>query len=1006
MNNARLSFHRNFLPPYACRPVRGLIYAEKLLRDSAAAWLRGSSLFLFFTRSLFSTQPLRPALMIALVRFGLTGFLFVLFVACAGGGGGGGGGGGSSSPKPTFPLMDVSVNGMNVTEGDPVILEGGTPAIFSANITSCINLCGPVRIGYFRSDDTNFSPEEEIGGMNLTLNASDSGKLIEFDFTAEEAPGSYHYGVCINGDACVAAVEIIVPGLEITDISVDLRQGEDSLDITTEVFCYGDMPCARSLIFYLSADANVSNEDRELRDQIVTADAGMINSTDHLVRDLQAVIGPGDYYIGACAGDMCTAGENLVVAGLNFVDFDVSLPSLNLTSLPLVKPEDSLNIAAEVRCYGEAACDNTMVYFFRMLGEEGEQELLNTPASVLVAGNTARNFTFMREVVNYTEDFALYDVCTDLDRGVCTDQVNVSLDSDSDGIANGDDTDDDGDGLLDTADTGDSASMIPCRLLADCDSDGLNDNEDAGVNSVNMLCRHLIDCDSDGLNDIEDTGVNNSTLVACRVLADCDDDGLNDNVDTGESTIGSLCRLFSDCDRDGLDDIDDTGGNSDGILCHILTDCDGDGLLDGEDTGVNNRSGLPCHLLIDCDDDGILDIDDTGEVGDGMFCHIFPDCDGDGILDIDDTGESVGGSICRLQSDCDNDGLNDNVDVDVTGDGLIELRTADELNNIRYVLDGSGYQESETATKDTTGCPATGCTGYELVAAADLSSYGSSYDGGKGWQPIGETATPFTAIFDGNGFPIRNLFIERADEDDIGFFGVISGDALIRSVSLEDIMVTGRSDVGGLIGETAAGGRILASAVSGDVVSSLAAAEGPANAGGLVGNGKNTTIIASYARGMVSGMGSTVGGLVGNGKNTTIITSYTTNSTVSGDSMVGGLVGDAGTDGITITASYAVGTVDMTGTGASSAGGLIGSGGNLMITNSYWDSSVNGITTSGSGEPKTTAELQLPLAATGIYADWMQTCPNDESVFAWDFGNTNHYPALNCPSGGILLQRY
>ena len=841
----------------------------------------------------------------------------------------------------------------------------------------------------------------------------------------------------------------------------------------------------------------MSNEDRELGDEPGNADAGMTNSTDYAVRDLQAVIGPGSYYIGACVGDVCLAGESLVVPGISFVDFVVNSS--------FVQPQDSLNITAEVRCYGEAACDNTTVYFFRMLGEVSER--LGTEVESL-AGNTARNFTFGGEVVNYMEDFALYDGCTDLARGVCTDQVNVSLDSDSDGIANTDDTDDDGDGLLDTADTGDSASMIPCRLLPDCDSDGLNDDEDTGVNSMNMFCRLLPDCDSDGLNDIDDTGRNSANMF-CRLLADCDGDGLNDDEDTGVNSANMPCRLLTDCDGDGINDIDDTGENGLGIRCHELADCDGDGINDNEDTGEiaagmlcrhlidcdsdglndiddtgeNNRTliacrvladcdgdtirdvdetgqnsdGMPCHELDDCDRDGLLDTADTEVNSDGILCRILTDCDGDGLNDIDDTGENNRTLIacrvladcdgdglndiddtgvnmfdhsCRLFSDCDGDGLNDNVergvnsfayschelldcdldgrddnvDVDEDGDGLIELRTADELNNIRHVLDGSGYQESAAATKDTTGCPGTGCNGYELGAAADLSSYGSSYDGGKGWQPIGETATPFTAIFDGNGLPIRNLFIERADEDDIGFFGVISGDALIRSVSLEDIMVTGRSDVGGLIGETAAGARILASAVSGDVISSLAA--GPANAGGLVGNGGSATIIASYARGTVSGMGSTVGGLVGDGENTTIITSYTTNSTVSGDSMVGGLVGDAGTDGITITSSYAVGTVDMTGTGASSTGGLIGSGGNLVITNSYWDSSVNGITTTGSGEPKTTMELQLPLAATGIYADWMQTCPNDESVFAWDFGNTNHYPALNCPSGGILLQRY
>ena len=686
-------------------------YAKRLLTGSAAAaagWGRSSSLFLFFTRSLFSAQPLRPALKIAFVRFGLTGFLFALFVACAGGGGGGGS---SSSNEPSFPLMDVFVNGMNVTEGTPVYLDRGTPASFSANITSCVNLCGEVRVGYFRSDDTSFSPEEEIVGMNLTLNASDSGKLIEFDFTTEEAPGSYHYGVCINGDACVRAVEIIVRGLEITDISVVLTQNANSLIITAEVFCYGQMVrCDSPLSFYLSSDEDVSTEDRELANQMVATAAGLDNSTSFTVSDLRAEIEPGNYYIGACADGGCMAGQSLVVPGLNFVDFVVK-PLL--VEPFVVKPGDSLNITAEARCYGEDECSTTTVRFFRMLGEEGEQELLNTTASMSVAGNTARNFTFGGEVVNYMEDFALYDVCTDLARGVCTDQVNVSLDSDGDGIANRDDPDDDNDTLNDDADTGNSTSMIPCRLLADCDGDGLNDGEDTGQNSDGTPCRQLTDCDGDGLNDNEDTGVNSANMP-CRLLTDCDEDGLNDGEDTGQNSNGTPCHLLTDCDEDGLNDGEDTGQNSANMPCHELADCDGDGINDGEDTGQNSAN-MPCHEL----------------------------------------------------ADCDGDGSNDNVDVDVDGDGLIELRTADELNNIRYSLDGSGYQESETATKDTAGCPtspATGCNGYELVAPADLTAYGT----GQGWQPIGETATPFTAIFDGNGFPIRDLFINRSDEDDIG----------------------------------------------------------------------------------------------------------------------------------------------------------------------------------------------------------------------------------------------
>ena len=49
------------------------------------------------------------------------------------------------------------------------------------------------------------------------------------------------------------------------------------------------------------------------------------------------------------------------------------------------------------------------------------------------------------------------------------------------------------------------------------------------------------------------------------------------------------------------------------------------------------------------------------------------------------------------------------------------------------------------------------------------------------------------------------------------------------------------------------------------------------------------------------------------------------------------------------------------------------------ITASYWDSDASGIM-SGGGSPQTTAALQSPTEATGIYADWDDVCPNDETM--------------------------
>ena len=134
-------------------------------------------------------------------------------------------------------------------------------------------------------------------------------------------------------------------------------------------------------------------------------------------------------------------------------------------------------------------------------------------------------------------------------------------------------------------------------------------------------------------------------------------------------------------------------------------------------------------------------------------------------------------SLVRIDLDVDGDGLLNTLDVDADGDGLIEIETAAELDDIRHVLDGSASKPTANAPANVMGCPAVaagGCRGYELAADIDLASYGRNYDFGAGWQPVGNLSSPFTAIFAGNNFTIRNLYINRPAADGVGFFGALS----------------------------------------------------------------------------------------------------------------------------------------------------------------------------------------------------------------------------------------
>jgi hypothetical protein len=283
-------------------------------------------------------------------------------------------------------------------------------------------------------------------------------------------------------------------------------------------------------------------------------------------------------------------------------------------------------------------------------------------------------------------------------------------------------------------------------------------------------------------------------------------------------------------------------------------------------------------------------------------------------------------------------------------------------------------------------------------------------------RPVGGTimmwgGPPFTGVFDGNNHIISNAVINRPDRDFIGLFGHVSV-GQIRNLGVEDVNMTGRDFVGGLVGVNPEG-TLTACYATGAV-------SGGDSVGGLVGVNSGT-LTACYATGAVSSTWGIVGGLVGNNNEGTITACYATGS-VSGDDAVGGLVGCnmAGNNIGTITSCYATGSVSGTGrnsmigglvglnfgtitscyaTGAVSGtgqysyvGGLVGrifTGGTL--TACFWDIQTSGQMTSAGGTGKTTAEMKM--LSTFTEAGW-------DFVDAWGIGNGQTYPYLK-PFNGI-----
>ena len=341
--------------------------------------------------------------------------------------------------------------------------------------------------------------------------------------------------------------------------------------------------------------------------------------------------------------------------------------------------------------------------------------------------------------------------------------------------------------------------------------------------------------------------------------------------------------------------------------------------------------------------------------------------------------------------------------VDEDGDGLIEIRTLTELNNIRFNLGGTARATTSTDAGSTTGCPGSRCSGYELVRSLDFNdanndgndddAYDTDLDTTNGnWTPLGDFGNDeFSGTFDGNGNTISNMSVAVTSAF-AGLFEIINRDAVIRYVGLVGVSVRGTNTSGttvylaGLVGQNN-NGTIIGSYVTG----SVRAGAGTVNVGGLVGNNAGT-IRGSYFTGSVSGQGD-AGGLVGN-NSSTIRDSYATGS-VSG-ATPGGLAGFNFTG--SIRDSYAIVSVIGTDPFRDNAGGLVGSEFNGSVRDSYWNTETSGQLSSAGGVGQTTRQLVTQTAATGsIYESWLAGSAVLPGEPLWDFGENRQYPGLRLP---------
>jgi hypothetical protein len=272
-----------------------------------------------------------------------------------------------------------------------------------------------------------------------------------------------------------------------------------------------------------------------------------------------------------------------------------------------------------------------------------------------------------------------------------------------------------------------------------------------------------------------------------------------------------------------------------------------------------------------------------------------------------------------------------------------------------------------------------------------------------GFSPIG-SITNFTGTFDGQGFEIDNLFINRTIQDQVGLFGRIAGaSSQIKNLGVINAVISGRWDVGGLVGSNLGSsvsnsystGSVTGSKYVGGLVGqnngtvsnsySTVSVTGNDDVGGLVGRNFGT-VSNSYSTGNVSGS-YYAGGLVGY-NSATVSNCYSTGN-VTGNGSVGGLVGE---NFSTISNSYSTGSVN----GSLNFGGLVGFNYDT-VSNSFWDTETSGQATSDGGTGKTTAEMKTQSTFTS--AGW-------DFSYIWGMCSSinSGYPYLRWQNGEIAVE--
>ncbi len=293
-------------------------------------------------------------------------------------------------------------------------------------------------------------------------------------------------------------------------------------------------------------------------------------------------------------------------------------------------------------------------------------------------------------------------------------------------------------------------------------------------------------------------------------------------------------------------------------------------------------------------------------------------------------------------------------------------------------------------------------TGTDLVGALAGEAYGGTITGAYSTATVsGGYGTTVGGLVGYGLGSITNSYTTGAVTG--GVNAVVGGLVAVNSGTITDAYATGAvsggdgSQAGGLVarnyssiitayatgavtgGDSAEVGGLVAyntNSITGSYATGAVTGGDSADVGGLVGKNDGGIVEKSYATGDVSAgdVGALAGGLVGYNIGT-VENAYATGAVMAGtaasgtNDYAGGLAGYNDPTG-SISYAYSTGAVTSSDSGASIGGAIAYNESSGTVVDTYWDTETSGLSSSGAGTAKTTAELTAALPAGFDSAVW------------------------------------